>query len=229
MIDRAFTGTPCTAPALSFTDIANESMMFHRRAFPELEETAAAEKLEFAGWYKYIKNKGEFHMNNPDMSRALHRAVREKEPLAYEEYRRQIMDGRPVTAIRDLLDFASDRQPVPLQEVEDATSICSRFVTGGMSLGALSREAHEVIALGMNRVGGMSNSGEGGEDPLRFHPIEDPKRFAAPLIMPCKCCPYIDYSRMWMMRATLLHSRILRVSASTIEVPISSTSRCLIT
>ena len=64
--------------------------------------------------HRYIKNKGEFHMNNPDMSRALHRAVRNKEPLAYEEYRRQIMDGRPVTAIRDLLDFDSDRQPIPL-------------------------------------------------------------------------------------------------------------------
>ena len=84
VVERAFTGTPCTAPALSFTDIANESMMFHRRAFPELEETA--EKLEFAGWYRYIKNKGEFHMNNPDMARALHRAVRNKEPLAYEEH-----------------------------------------------------------------------------------------------------------------------------------------------
>merc|ERR1719229_250785 len=83
------------------------------------------------------------------------------------------MDGRPIVAIRDLLDFSSDRQPVPLSEVEDALSICSRFVTGGMSLGALSREAHEVIALGMNRVGGMSNSGEGGEDKLRYKPIND--------------------------------------------------------
>ncbi|CAK9051218.1 Ferredoxin-dependent glutamate synthase (Fd-GOGAT) [Durusdinium trenchii] len=171
VIDRAFCGTPSTCEALSFTDIANESMMFHRRAFPELEEKA--EKLEFAGWYKYIKAKGEFHMNNPEMSRALHKAVRNNEPLQYEEYRRQIMDGRPITAIRDLLEFASDRQPVPLSEVEDAVSICSRFVTGGMSLGALSREAHEVIAVGMNRIGGMSNSGEGGEDPLRYHPIKD--------------------------------------------------------
>eukprot|EP00931_Biecheleriopsis_adriatica_P031172 TRINITY_DN18303_c0_g3_i1.p1 TRINITY_DN18303_c0_g3~~TRINITY_DN18303_c0_g3_i1.p1 ORF type:complete len:1691 (+),score=416.08 TRINITY_DN18303_c0_g3_i1:63-5135(+) len=173
VIDVAFTGTPATAEALSFSDIANESMMFHRNAFPDLDEGKAAKKLEFAGWYKYLKSKGEFHMNNPDMSRALHKAVRNNEPLAYEEYRRQIMDGRPVTAIRDLLDFSSDRQPVPLQDVEDALSICSRFVTGGMSLGALSREAHEVIALGMNRVGGMSNSGEGGEDPLRFKPVQD--------------------------------------------------------
>mmetsp|Transcript_30634 Transcript_30634/g.55548 ORF Transcript_30634/g.55548 Transcript_30634/m.55548 type:complete len:1706 (-) Transcript_30634:57-5174(-) len=173
VIDAAFKGTPSTAEALTFKDIANETMMFHRRAFPELESEKMAAKLEFAGWYKYLKSKGEFHLNNPDMSRALHQAVRKKQPLAYEEYRRQIMDGRPITALRDLLEFKSDLQPVPLSEVEDAVSICSRFVTGGMSLGALSREAHEVIALGMNRVGGMSNSGEGGEDPLRFKVIED--------------------------------------------------------
>merc|ERR1719446_1638161 len=113
-------------------------MMFHRRAFPELEQGAAAEKLEFAGWYKYIKKKGEFHLNNPDMARALHKAVRNNSPLSYEEYRRQILDGRPVTTIRDLLEYTSDRQPIPLDDVEDALAICSRFCTGGMSLGALS-------------------------------------------------------------------------------------------
>eukprot|EP00442_Polarella_glacialis_P025036 CAMPEP_0115111738 /NCGR_PEP_ID=MMETSP0227-20121206/40225_1 /TAXON_ID=89957 /ORGANISM="Polarella glacialis, Strain CCMP 1383" /LENGTH=1764 /DNA_ID=CAMNT_0002511175 /DNA_START=62 /DNA_END=5358 /DNA_ORIENTATION=+ len=173
VIDVAFKGTPVTMEALSFKDIANESMMFHRRAFPVLGDAAAEKKLDFAGWYKYLKSKGEFHMNNPDMSRALHKAVRENSPMAYEEYRRQIMDGRPITAIRDLLDFSSDRQPLPLSEVEDALAICNRFVTGGMSLGAISREAHETIALAMNRVGGLSNSGEGGEDKLRFKPIMD--------------------------------------------------------
>jgi len=171
VIDVAFPGTPSTLGALTFKDIANESMMFHRRAFPELEKQA--EKLEFAGWYKYIKSKGEFHLNNPDMARALHQAVRNNSPMSYEEYRRQIMDGRPVTTIRDLLEFSSDRQPIPVEEVEEALAITSRFCTGGMSLGALSRESHEVIALGMNRVGGMSNSGEGGEDSLRHKPIED--------------------------------------------------------
>merc|ERR1719387_1681054 len=147
--------------------------MFHRRAFPELEEEKAQAKLEFAGWYKYRPKSGEFHMNNPNMAKALHKAVRKNEPLSYEEYRRQIMDGRPVTAIRDLLDFNSDRQPIPVADVEDALEITSRFVTGGMSLGALSKEAHEVIALGMNRVGGKSNSGEGGEDEMRSKPIND--------------------------------------------------------
>jgi len=173
VIDVAFKGTPATMGALTFGDVANESMLMHRKAFPELELGESAAKLDFAGWYKYMKSKGEFHMNNPDMARALHKAVRENSPMSYEEYRRQIMDGRPVTTIRDLLDFASDRQPIPVAEVEDALSITSRFVTGGMSLGALSRESHEVIALGMNRVGGMSNSGEGGEDRLRFTPIMD--------------------------------------------------------
>eukprot|EP00443_Scrippsiella_acuminata_P068845 CAMPEP_0115486618 /NCGR_PEP_ID=MMETSP0271-20121206/60525_1 /TAXON_ID=71861 /ORGANISM="Scrippsiella trochoidea, Strain CCMP3099" /LENGTH=1708 /DNA_ID=CAMNT_0002914627 /DNA_START=18 /DNA_END=5145 /DNA_ORIENTATION=- len=173
VIDVAFKGTPSTMGALTFGDVANESMLMHRKAFPELEQGDAAAKLDFAGWYKYMKSKGEFHMNNPDMARALHKAVRENSPMSYEEYRRQIMDGRPVTTIRDLLDFASDRQPIPVAEVEDALSITSRFVTGGMSLGALSRESHEVIALGMNRVGGMSNSGEGGEDRLRFTPVMD--------------------------------------------------------
>merc|ERR1719235_2484946 len=103
---------------LNFNDIANESMMFHRRAFPELEDNKEkTDKLEFAGWYKYMKQKGEFHMNNPDMSRALHKAVRENSPLSYEDYRRQIFEGRPITAIHDLLEFASDRQPIPLDDV----------------------------------------------------------------------------------------------------------------
>jgi len=173
VIDICFAGTPATLGGLTLAEIANESMMFHRRAFPELEETKVDEKLQFAGWYKYRKNGGEFHMNNPDMSKALHKAVRQNDPMSYEEYRRQIMDGRPITAIRDMLDFASDRQPIPLADVEDALSITSRFVTGGMSLGALSQEAHEVIALGMNRVGGKSNSGEGGEDKNRYKTITD--------------------------------------------------------
>merc|ERR1719343_1024246 len=149
-------------------------MMFQMKAYPELEDGGAMqEKLEFNGWYKYRKNGGEYHYNNPEMSKALHKAVRKMEPLSYEEYRRQMMDGKPISTLRDLLEFHSDKQPIPLEEVEPAIDICSRFCTGGMSLGALSQEAHEVIAFGVNRIGGKSNSGEGGEDPLRFKPIED--------------------------------------------------------
>jgi len=75
--------------------------------------------------------------------------------------------------LRDLFTFKSDRQPIPIEEVEDITAICQRFFTGGMSLGALSPEAHETIAIGMNRIGGFSNSGEGGEDKRRFKTIDD--------------------------------------------------------
>jgi glutamate synthase (ferredoxin) len=70
--------------------------------------------------------------------------------------------------LRNLLDFQSDREPVPLEEVEPVTEIVKRFCTGGMSLGALSQEAHEVLAIAMNRIGGKSNSGEGGEDPIHY-------------------------------------------------------------
>ncbi|MFO0136694.1 MAG: glutamate synthase-related protein, partial [Cyanobacteriota bacterium] len=86
---------------------------------------------------------------------------------------RQLLEHRPVTALRDLLELTPAPTPLPLDEVESVESICSRFCTGGMSLGALSREAHEVLAVAMNRIGGKSNSGEGGEDPARYHPLHD--------------------------------------------------------
>jgi len=174
IVDLAFRGTPTMVQGLTMKDLAQESMMFQRKAFPELEDGGEMQdKLEFNGWYKYRKNGGEYHYNNPEMSKALHQAVRNNEPLSYEEYRRQMMDGKPISTLRDLLEFHSDKQPIPLDEVESAVDICARFCTGGMSLGALSREAHEVIAFGVNRVGGKSNSGEGGEDPARYAPLTD--------------------------------------------------------
>merc|ERR1719428_2822692 len=116
---------------LTMDDLAGESMMFQMKAFPELTEGKALEKLEFNGWYKYRKNGGEYHYNNPEMSKALHQAVRNWEPLKYEEYRRQMMEGKPISTLRDLLEFTSDRQPIPLDQVESAMDICSRFCTGG--------------------------------------------------------------------------------------------------
>jgi len=168
VVSQAFDGTPSLVQGMTIEEIANESMLFHKRAFPELEPTGHVKE----GWYNYKKGQ-EYHMNNPQMSKALHDAVREHRPLKYKEYKELVIDERPVSTLRDLLSFGSDRQPITEDEVEPALDICSRFCTGGMSLGALSREAHEVIALGMNRVGGKSNSGEGGEDPVRFKPVSD--------------------------------------------------------
>ena len=111
-------------------------------------------------------------MNNPAMTKLLHKAVETQQYDHYEVYREQL-SGRPVAALRDLLDFKSDREAIALTEVESVESIMKRFCTGGMSLGSLSREAHETLGIAMNRIGGKSNSGEGGEDAVRFEVLDD--------------------------------------------------------
>jgi glutamate synthase (ferredoxin) len=111
-------------------------------------------------------------MNSPELAKSLHKAVNGKQYDHYEVYK-QHLHNRPVTALRDLLDFHSERSPIPLEQVESVNDIVKRFCTGGMSLGALSREAHETLAIAMNRIGGRSNSGEGGEDPVRYNVLND--------------------------------------------------------
>ena len=111
-------------------------------------------------------------MNSPELAKSLHKAVNGKQYDHYEVYK-QHLHNRPVTALRDLLDFQSERSSIPLEQVESVSDIVKRFCTGGMSLGALSREAHETLAIAMNRIGGKSNSGEGGEDPVRYNVLSD--------------------------------------------------------
>ncbi len=162
-----FEGTASRIGGLSVAELAQEVLSFHSRAFPEL----TGKKLENFGFVQYRPG-GEYHMNSPEMAKALHKAVGKK---AYDHYQvyRQYLQGRPVTALRDLLEFSGDRPPVPVGEVEPVEEIMKRFCTGGMSLGALSPEAHQVLAIAMNRIGGKSNSGEGGEDPVRFQILDD--------------------------------------------------------
>lgn len=167
LLALGFCGTTSRIGGLSVKELAQEVLSFHRKAFPEL----TAKKLENLGFVQYFP-KGEYHMNNPEMAKALHKAVDGKQYDHYEVYK-QHLQGRPVTALRDLLDFQSDRSPIPLEEVESVGEIVKRFCTGGMSLGALSREAHETLAIAMNRIGGKSNSGEGGEDPVRYKVLND--------------------------------------------------------
>ncbi len=174
LIKRAFDATPSRIGGLELEDLAQEVVSFHQQAYPELTST----KLVQYGLLAY-KPDGEYHINNPQMVKALHAAVGLKEDKSglsehelYERYL-SIVRNRPPTAIRDLFELTSDREAIPLDEVESVESILQRFCTGGMSLGALSKEAHEVLAIAMNRIGGKSNSGEGGEDPLRYKPIQD--------------------------------------------------------
>ncbi|URR35449.1 glutamate synthase-related protein [Thermosynechococcus sp. HN-54] len=167
LLNKAFIGTTSRVGGLTLQDLAQETIAFHQKAFPEL----TAKKLENFGFVQFRPG-GEYHMNNPEMAKALHKAVTSNRYDHYEVYRRQLRERVP-TALRDLLDFQSDRPSIPLEEVEPASEIVKRFCTGGMSLGALSREAHEVLAIAMNRLGAKSNSGEGGEDPIRFQVLTD--------------------------------------------------------
>ncbi len=170
LLNLAFKGTPSRIGGLTIADLAQETLVFHHRAFP-----AAAKKLENLGFFNY-RPSGEYHMNSPQLAKALHKAVDAYQTQAgydhYETYKQHLHD-RPLTALRDLLDFQGDRPSIDLSEVESVQDIVKRFCTGGMSLGALSREAHEVLAIAMNRLGAKSNSGEGGEDPVRYKVLDD--------------------------------------------------------
>lgn len=168
VIDRAFSGTTSRVAGLSLQELARETLLLHAKAFPELNRS----KLEFMGFVQY-RTGGEYHLNSPEMAKALHKAVHEGPGYDHFFTYRTLLENRPVTALRDLLEFKPATTPLPLDQVESVDSICARFCTGGMSLGALSREAHEVLAVAMNRIGGKSNSGEGGEDPARFKLLND--------------------------------------------------------
>jgi glutamate synthase (ferredoxin) len=168
LIELAFRGTTSRIAGLGLADLASETLTFHSKAFPELDRS----KLEFMGFVQY-RTGGEYHMNSPEMAKALHAAVAAGPGYDHFSTYRTLLENRPITALRDLLELKPAARPLPLDQVESVESICTRFCTGGMSLGALSREAHEVLAVAMNRIGGKSNSGEGGEDPARFHVLSD--------------------------------------------------------
>ena len=169
VIDLAFKGTVSRVGGLSLDDVAAEAMSFWKSAFPE------ASKLVPFGFFQ-SKPGLEYHGNNQEMSKLLHKAVGlgggAADPAAYAAYMEH-RSAAPTTTLRDCLEIASDRKPIPIDQVEPASAIVSRFCTGGMSLGAISRETHEAIAIAMNRIGGKSNSGEGGEDTIRFRTIDD--------------------------------------------------------
>lgn len=177
LIKIAFDGTTSRIGGLSIVELAEEIIAIHSRAFPSLTD----KKLKNFGFINYRPG-GEYHMNSPEMAKFLHKAVAaykkegnsaNKEGYDYYAMYHKYLEERPITALRDLLTFDSDRPSIPVEEVEAVEAIVKRFCIGGMSLGALSREAHETLAIAMNRLGGKSNSGEGGEDPLRFITLTD--------------------------------------------------------
>ena len=164
VITRSFTGTTSRVGGIGFGEIAADVIERHSRACSE-------EKLERGGWYKFRRD-GDYHANSPHVWRALHKTVQGGGDEEYRAYR-DLVQSRPPTSLRDLLEFSSDRDPIALDQVEPVPEILGRFQTGAMSLGALSPEAHEDLARAMNRIGGLANTGEGGEDPRRYTPDGD--------------------------------------------------------
>ena len=168
LVDAYFAPTASRVGGIGLAEIARETLERYRGAHypkPNFENS-----LENAGKYKYRKD-GEHHLWTPQTITLLQRAVRENDVAKYREYAAYINDqSRHLCTLRGLFKF-KPAKAVPIEEVESVDSIVRRFVTGAMSFGSISPEAHETIALAMNRLGGMSNSGEGGEDPARYKGI----------------------------------------------------------
>lgn len=176
VIEECFFGTPSPIGGIDYAQIAEEALRRHERAFPVLDSvdpdsvgTTTAPSLHNEGYYRVNKKgEGEFHGWNPKVVSSMNKFVRAGTFDTYQEWKTN-SDEHPPLAIKDLLKLRFGVRPaVPLDEVEPIEDIRKRFTTAGMSLGALSPEMHEALAVAMNRIGGKSNSGEGGEDPARF-------------------------------------------------------------
>lgn len=165
LIDRYFTMTPSRLEGIGMEEIAAENQLRHESAFDD--NSLYTDSLEVGGFYQ-CKDNGEIHLYNPETIYLLQRAVREKDYALFKEYSKTIND-QEIYTLRHLLDFnINPGDTIPIEEVESVASIVKRFKTGAMSYGSISKEAHECMAIAMNRLGGKSNSGEGGEDPERF-------------------------------------------------------------
>ena len=174
LIDECFSGTPSQIDGIGLEEIAGESLARHQLAYGE-DPLLALEKprdLGDPGYYR-IRRGGELHAVTPPVIKNFHTFVRTNKPEDYKAYVDAVMASTP-HSLRNLLEFVPlPTGPVPIDEVEPIEEIRRRFTTAGMSLGALSPEAHETLAIAMNRIGGKSNSGEGGEDPRRFKRLEN--------------------------------------------------------
>ena len=164
-VDRYFTGTSTRIQGLGMEDIEREARMRIENAFME---TTTDQTLLVGGDY-FWRRHGEAHQYTPTSIETLQRASRENNLDAYREFSRVVnSNNKRFATLRGALDFVDTQQSIPLEEVEPAKEIVKRFATGAMSLGSISQETHEALAIAMNRIGAKSNSGEGGEDKIRF-------------------------------------------------------------
>jgi len=168
LIDRYFTGTSSRIGGVGIDVVAEETLRRHRKAFPE--RPLADPQLDAGGEIQWRRD-GEFHLFNPETVFKLQHATRSGQFEIFKEYTSQVDEqSSELATLRSLFELKWAKEPVPIEEVEPVASIVRRFATGAMSYGSISQEAHETLAIAMNRLGGKSNTGEGGEDPARYVP-----------------------------------------------------------
>ncbi|MEZ5610731.1 MAG: glutamate synthase-related protein [Rhodocyclaceae bacterium] len=176
MLDKYFTGTTSQVEGVGVFEVMEEALRLHQKAFGD--DPVLAELLDAGGDYAF-RIRGEEHMWTPDSIAKLQHATRSGKGDTYKEYARLINDqSKRHMTLRGLFEIKVAGAPVPLDEVEPAKEIVKRFATGAMSLGSISTEAHTTLAVAMNRIGGKSNTGEGGEDPKRFLPVTKPTKLS---------------------------------------------------
>ncbi|TLS28874.1 hypothetical protein PpBr36_01824 [Pyricularia pennisetigena] len=166
VVERCFRGTASRIKGVTFEIIAEDAFRFHERGFPS-RHTVTVPGLPESGEYHW-RDGGEPHINDPTSIANIQDAVRTKNDKSYEAYSRSEYEQIKACTLRGMLDFSfDDATPVPIDQVEPWTEIVRRFCTGAMSYGSISMESHSTLAVAMNRLGGKSNTGEGGEDPER--------------------------------------------------------------
>jgi len=173
VVDLYFTGTVSRIEGLSLDQIAQEALLRHREGFPEASRIAIENLLPTGGEYSW-RHDGERHLFSPTVIRLLQHSTASNDTNQFKEYAKTVDEqSKEAFTLRGLLEFKGDRPSISLSEVEPIENIFKRFASGAMSFGSISWEAHTTLAIAMNRIGGRSNSGEGGEDPIRFTPMEN--------------------------------------------------------
>ena len=168
-VDEYFTRTASRIQGVGIETIATEALRWHELAYPNAQVPCSL-GLDVGGQYQW-RRKGEAHLFNPEVVAKLQQATRINSPQEFKKFCELIdQQQRQLLTLRGLLEFKPAPKSVPLEEVEPAAAIVKRFATGAMSYGSISKEAHETLAIAMNRIGAKSNTGEGGEDPVRFLP-----------------------------------------------------------
>jgi glutamate synthase (NADPH) large chain len=171
LVDKYFTGAISRIEGLGLDELAREALAKHQLAFHK--KTIPAERLPVGGLYQW-KRKGEYHLFNPQSIHLLQHATRTNDYTTFKKYSKTINDlGEKACTLRSLFEFKRNRPSISIDEVEPAEKIYRRFATGAMSFGSISWEAHTALAIAMNRLGGKSNTGEGGEDERRYTPLEN--------------------------------------------------------